>query len=85
MSRSPPGQALAHLLLAPPTAKLPAHTPLRRAAIDLIGRGFAQWEPHIDASRVLLAMLELCCEADNMAPRCGGTRKGEGRLTSVRT
>ncbi|XP_043192685.1 WD repeat-containing protein 7-like, partial [Amphibalanus amphitrite] len=61
-------QALAHLLLAPPTAKLPAHTPLRRAAIDLIGRGFAQWEPHIDASRVLLAMLELCCEADGMAP-----------------
>ncbi|XP_037068818.1 WD repeat-containing protein 7-like [Pollicipes pollicipes] len=27
-----------------------------------------QWEPHIDASRVLLAMLELCCEADSMAP-----------------
>lgn len=32
--------ALTHLLLAPSTPKLPAYTPLRRAAIDLIGRGF---------------------------------------------
>ncbi|KAG6445223.1 hypothetical protein O3G_MSEX003802 [Manduca sexta] len=32
--------ALTHLLLAPPSARLPAHTPLRRAAVDLLGRGF---------------------------------------------
>lgn len=46
--------ALTHLLLAPPTPKLPAHTPLRRAAIDLIGRGFTVWEPYLDVSKVLL-------------------------------
>lgn len=46
--------ALTHLLLAAPSAKLPAHTPLRRAAIDLIGRGFTVWEPYLDVSKVLL-------------------------------
>lgn len=46
--------ALAHLLLSPPTSKLPGHTPLRRAAIDLIGRGFTVWEPYLDVSKVLL-------------------------------
>lgn len=49
--------ALTHLLLAAPTPKLPAHTPLRRAAIDLIGRGFTVWEPYLDVSRVLLGKL----------------------------
>lgn len=46
--------ALAHLVLAPGTAKLPAHTPLRRAAVDLLGRGFTVWEPYLDVSKVLL-------------------------------
>lgn len=49
--------ALTHLLLAAPTPKLPAHTPLRRAAIDLIGRGFTVWEPYLDVSKVLLGKL----------------------------
>ncbi|KAJ9576412.1 hypothetical protein L9F63_006724, partial [Diploptera punctata] len=60
--------ALTHLLSAPPSARLPAHTPLRRAAIDLIGRGFTVWEPYLDVSKVLLGLLELCCEADNLVP-----------------
>ncbi|KAL1123826.1 hypothetical protein AAG570_001597 [Ranatra chinensis] len=60
--------ALAHLLLAPPSAKLPAHTALRRAAIDLIGRGFTVWEPYLDVSKVLLGLLELCCDADKLVP-----------------
>lgn len=51
--------ALSHLLLAPPSAKLPAHTPLRRAAIDLIGRGFTVWEPYLDISKVLLGKFPL--------------------------
>lgn len=63
------GKALTYLLLAPPTPKLPLHTPLRRAAIDLIGRGFTVWEPHVDVSKVLLALLELCCEGDKLIPR----------------
>lgn len=46
--------ALSHLLLAPPSPKLPAHIPLRRAAIDLIGRGFTVWAPFLDISKVLL-------------------------------
>ena len=63
------GKALTYLLLAPGTHKLPLHTSLRRAAIDLIGRGFTVWEPHLDVSKVLLAMLELCCEGDKLIPR----------------
>lgn len=53
--------ALSHLLLSPPTAKLPAHTPLRRAAIDLIGKGFTVWEPYLDISKVLLSKLIGVC------------------------
>uniref|UniRef100_A0A1Y1K5S4 WD repeat-containing protein 7 n=1 Tax=Photinus pyralis TaxID=7054 RepID=A0A1Y1K5S4_PHOPY len=60
--------ALSHLLLAPPSMKLPPHTPLRRAAIDLIGRGFTVWEPYLDISKVLLGLLELCSEADKLVP-----------------
>ncbi|KAK9744711.1 WD domain, G-beta repeat [Popillia japonica] len=60
--------ALSHLLLAPPTVKLPAYTPLRRAAIDLIGRGFTVWEPYLDISKILLGLLELCSEADKLVP-----------------
>jgi hypothetical protein len=45
------------------------YSSLRRAAIDLIGRGFTVWEPFLDVSKVLLALLELCCEADNLVPR----------------
>lgn len=60
--------ALTHLLLAPPTAKLPSHTPLRRAAIDLIGRGFTVWEPYLDVSKVLLGLLETCCDSSRLIP-----------------
>ncbi|KAL3288183.1 hypothetical protein HHI36_002633 [Cryptolaemus montrouzieri] len=60
--------ALSHLLLAPPTPKLPAYVSLRRAAIDLIGRGFTVWAPFLDISKVLLGLLELCSEADRLVP-----------------
>lgn len=60
--------ALTHLLLAAPTPKLPAHTPLRRAAIDLIGRGFTVWEPYLDVSKVLLGLLETCCDSSRLIP-----------------
>lgn len=60
--------ALTHLLLAPSTPKLPAYTPLRRAAIDLIGRGFTVWEPYLDVSKVLLGLLEMCCDSIRLMP-----------------
>lgn len=60
--------ALTHLLLAPPSVKLPAHTALRRAAIDLIGRGFTVWEPYLDVSKVLLGLLETCCDSSRLVP-----------------
>ncbi|RWS12537.1 WD repeat-containing protein 7-like protein, partial [Dinothrombium tinctorium] len=60
--------ALAYLLLHPPTKSLPAHTSLRRAAIDLIGRGFTVWEPYLDVTKILLELLELCCDADKLVP-----------------
>lgn len=60
--------ALTHLLLAPPSSRLPAHTPLRRAAVDLLGRGFTVWEPYLDVSHVLLGLLEMCSDADKLVP-----------------
>lgn len=45
-----------------------AKSALRRAAIDLIGRGFVLWEPHLEVSKVLLGLLEMCCEADWWVP-----------------
>ncbi|KAK8379486.1 hypothetical protein O3P69_019416 [Scylla paramamosain] len=61
-------KALAYLVLAPPGSKLPAHNPLRRAAIDLIGRGFPVWEPYLDVAKVLLALLDFCADTDRLAP-----------------
>ncbi|XP_060844141.1 WD repeat-containing protein 7 isoform X2 [Rhopalosiphum padi] len=60
--------ALTQLLLTPSSTKLPAHMALRRAAVDLIGRGFAVWEPYFDVSKVLLGILELCCDNDKLVP-----------------
>ncbi|XP_049882434.1 WD repeat-containing protein 7 [Pectinophora gossypiella] len=60
--------ALTHLLLSPPSPRLPPHTPLRRAAVDLLGRGFTVWEPYLDVSHVLLGLLEMCSDADKLVP-----------------
>ncbi|XP_050439135.1 WD repeat-containing protein 7 isoform X2 [Adelges cooleyi] len=60
--------ALTQLLLSPSSMKLPAHMALRRAAVDLIGRGFVVWEPYFDVSKVLLGILELCCDTDKLVP-----------------
>ncbi len=65
----PAGLALTNLLLTPTSSKLPAHTAQRRAAVDLIGRGFTIWEPYLDVSKVLLGLLELCSDADKLVPR----------------
>jgi len=40
-----------------------AHTSVRRAAIDLIGRGFTLWEPYMDVSAVLIALLEISADS----------------------
>jgi hypothetical protein len=63
------GKALTFLLQHPPSKKLPAHTPIRRAAIDLIGRGFPVWEPYLDVSAILLGLLELCIGSERLVPR----------------
>ncbi|XP_055519748.1 WD repeat-containing protein 7 isoform X1 [Leucoraja erinacea] len=57
-------KALTFLLLQPPSIKLPAHSTIRRTAIDLIGRGFTVWEPYMDVSAVLMGLLELCADAE---------------------
>ena len=63
------GKALAYLLLNPVDCKLPLFAPIRRAAIDLLGRGFTVWQPYIDVSAVLLGLLEICIDADRIIPR----------------
>ena len=61
-------KALMYLVLVPANATLPLHTPLRRAAIDLIGRGFTLWEPHLEVSKVLLGLLDMSSEAAMWVP-----------------
>ncbi|XP_057328001.1 WD repeat-containing protein 7 isoform X9 [Microplitis mediator] len=60
--------SLMRLLLDPHQFKQQTHSSLRRAAIDLIGRGFTVWEPYLDISKVLLGLLEMCCDADKLVP-----------------
>lgn len=62
------GKALTFLLLQPASKRLPAFSPIRRAAIDLLGRGFTVWEPYLDVSAVLLGLLELCVDGDRLVP-----------------
>uniref|UniRef100_A0A1I7VUE0 WD repeat-containing protein 7 n=1 Tax=Loa loa TaxID=7209 RepID=A0A1I7VUE0_LOALO len=60
-------QSLLELLIAPPTTLLPYHSPLRRAAVDLIGRGFSVWQPHLDITKLLLILLELATSTDKQS------------------
>lgn len=57
--------SLLELLIAPESPLLPLNSPLRRAAIDLLGRGFVVWQPHLDISKVLLTLLELASNGLN--------------------
>ena len=41
----------------------------RRAAIDLVGRGFTIWEPFMQPTSVLLSLLELTADAELYLPR----------------
>ncbi|TKR76232.1 hypothetical protein L596_017399 [Steinernema carpocapsae] len=61
-------QSLLELLIAPNSQLLPNNSPLRRAAIDLIGRGFVVWQPHIDISKVLLGLLDLAAQGEKLLP-----------------
>lgn len=56
--------SLLELLLAPESPLIPSDSPLRRAAIDLLGRGFVIWQPHLDLSRTLLGLLDLASNSD---------------------
>jgi len=61
-------KALSFLLHEKPSASLPAYSLIRRAAVDLLGRGFTVWEPYLDVSKVLLDILELCVDGDRLVP-----------------
>jgi hypothetical protein len=45
------------------------HDITRRAAIDLIARGFAVWEPFIQPTFIILCLLELSADAELYVPR----------------
>ncbi|GFS16350.1 WD repeat-containing protein 7 [Elysia marginata] len=75
-------KALTFLLLQPPSPRLPLHTPIRRAAIDLIGRGFTVWEPYLDVSSVLLGLLELSIDAHKLIPRLGNRFRSRHAFTT---
>ncbi|KJH46425.1 WD domain, G-beta repeat protein [Dictyocaulus viviparus] len=56
--------SLLELLVAAPSVLIPVHSPLRRAAIDLLGRGFVYWEPHLEICKVVLGLLDLAANTD---------------------
>ncbi|CAJ0597261.1 unnamed protein product [Cylicocyclus nassatus] len=60
--------SLLELLVAAPSPLLPVHSPLRRAAIDLLGRGFVHWEPHLEISKVVLGLLDLAANTEKQPP-----------------
>ncbi|KAK6034594.1 hypothetical protein COOONC_27898 [Cooperia oncophora] len=60
--------SLLELLVAAPSPLLPVHSPLRRAAIDLLGRGFVHWEPHLEIGKVVLGLLDLAANTDKQPP-----------------
>ena len=51
------------------TNKSLVHDVTRRAAIDLIGRGFTVWEPFLQPTYVLLSLLELAADAEIYIPK----------------
>jgi hypothetical protein len=51
------------------TNKLLNHDITRRAAIDLIARGFAVWEPFIQPTFIILCLLEISADAELYVPR----------------
>uniref|UniRef100_W5L8Z4 WD repeat domain 7 n=1 Tax=Astyanax mexicanus TaxID=7994 RepID=W5L8Z4_ASTMX len=82
------GKALTFLLLQPPSPKLPAHSTIRRTAIDLIGRGFTVWEPYMDVSAVLMGLLELCADHHNglpLNPAADSARSARHALSLIAT
>lgn len=64
-------RATAHSLLQllltteTPFVPVPQNSLLRRAAIDLLGRGFVIWQPHLDLSKLLIGLLNLAAECEN--------------------
>ncbi|ESN95959.1 hypothetical protein HELRODRAFT_114551 [Helobdella robusta] len=60
-------KALAYLLFQQPTNQT-KYSLIRRASVDLIGRGFVVWQPYLDVSNVLIGLLELCIDADRLVP-----------------
>ncbi|XP_065833332.1 WD repeat-containing protein 7-like isoform X2 [Oscarella lobularis] len=68
-------QSLESLLLDSPSPKYSVNHPVRRAMIDLVGRGFAHWVEHVDTVRVVNFLLELSCETKSNLRPVGQTTK----------
>ena len=47
-------QSLTYILMHPPGPRLPMFSPIRRCAIDLIGRAFPVWEPFLGMPFIIL-------------------------------
>ncbi|KAL1239691.1 WD repeat-containing protein [Trichinella pseudospiralis] len=61
-------QSLFECIVQPDSPSLPLNCSLRRSCIDLLGRGFAVWQPYLDISKLLLTLLALCAKSDRMLP-----------------
>ncbi|OUC39751.1 WD domain, G-beta repeat protein [Trichinella nativa] len=61
-------QSLFECIVQPDSPSLPSNCTLRRSCIDLLGRGFAVWQPYLDISKLLLTLLALCAKSDRVLP-----------------
>ena len=77
--------ALSQLLLHAATPALPLYSPLRRAGIDLLGRGFAVYQPYVDLNKVLVALLELCANSDRLVPQLPSAAPLSAQADTCRT
>uniref|UniRef100_A0AC34FD95 Uncharacterized protein n=1 Tax=Panagrolaimus sp. ES5 TaxID=591445 RepID=A0AC34FD95_9BILA len=58
--------SLFELLIAPESVLLLLNSTVKQSAIELIGSGFSLWQPHLDLSKVLVALLELSASEENI-------------------
>ncbi|KAF8561300.1 hypothetical protein P879_07648, partial [Paragonimus westermani] len=62
-----------------------ASSSLRRAGIDLLGRGFVVWEPYVDLAQIINALLLLSVETENLCSKLASWQSIPDRVDLART
>ncbi|KAA3676156.1 uncharacterized protein DEA37_0005184 [Paragonimus westermani] len=62
-----------------------ASSSLRRAGIDLLGRGFVVWEPYVDLAQIINTLLLLSVETENLCSKLASWQSIPDRVDLART